>query len=96
MQTRQTNSKLMLILQTMDDEYGKLYENPQSLYEHCQEIDLFDKLMLENADFQAMCNELAAARGDFISSDREVVALMLALEQNGIFTETKGTITWVH
>lgn len=58
-------------------EYNFLYENDDNVAGYMEALNAFDEFLPEHKDFVA---EFVEYRKDFISSDREAVAFMFALE----------------
>lgn len=59
-------------------EYQFLYDNDDMVAGYNEALEEGDKFIAEHGDF---VGEFAKYRGDFISSDREVVAFMFALNE---------------
>lgn len=59
-------------------EYQFLYDNDDMVAGYNEALEEGDKFIEEHGDF---VGEFAKYRGDFISSDREVVAFMFALNE---------------
>lgn len=58
-------------------EYKFLYDNKDMVAGYDEALEEGDKFIAEHGDF---VGEFVKYRGDFISSDREVVAFMFALD----------------
>lgn len=61
-----------------DKEYKFLYDHDDMVAGYNEALEEGDKFIVEHGDF---VGEFAKYRGDFISSDREVVAFMFALSE---------------
>lgn len=61
-----------------DKEYTFLYDHDDMVAGYNEALEEGDKFIAEHGDF---VGEFAKYRGDFISSDREVVAFMFALNE---------------
>ena len=61
-----------------DKEYRFLYDHDDMVAGYNEALEEGDKFIAEHGDF---VGEFAKYRGDFISSDREVVAFMFALNE---------------
>lgn len=61
-----------------DKEYKFLYDNDDMVAGYNEALEEGDKFIAEHGDF---VGEFVKYRGDFISSDREVVAFMFALNE---------------
>lgn len=61
-----------------DKEYIFLYDHDDMVAGYNEALEEGDKFIAEHGDF---VGEFAKYRGDFISSDREVVAFMFALNE---------------
>ena len=61
-----------------DKEYQFLYDHDDMVVGYGEALEEGDKFIAEHGDF---VGEFARYRGDFISSDREVVAFMFALNE---------------
>jgi hypothetical protein len=58
-------------------EYDFLYNNRDKVAGYTEALDAFNKFIVKNSGF---VGEFSKYRGDLISSDREAVAFMFALE----------------
>ena len=78
-------SKNSEVLKEFSKQYKYLYnhEDERNVAGYSEAIDTFDKMIKENKEFQEYVGKLADERGDFFASDREIAALMFALEQKG-------------
>ena len=74
------------LLKKFSDNYDWLYnqedERRVAGYRDC--LNWFDYFIDKNKNFQKFIGELVKKRGDFFSSDREIVALTFALDDLGI------------
>lgn len=61
-----------------DKEYTFLYDHDDMVAGYNEALEEGDKFIVEHGDF---VGEFVKYRGDFISSDREVVAFMFALNE---------------
>ena len=64
-----------------ETEYGFLYDNRDNVAGYTEALDEFDYLIKNNENFKAFVKEFVKYHGDYISSDREAVAFMFALEK---------------
>jgi hypothetical protein len=65
------------LLETFTNSYRWLYDNNDNFPLYKEYLKLGDELIEKFGDF---VGEFAKFRGDYISSDREVVALVMALQ----------------
>ncbi len=66
----------------MGDIYGALYEyeSKDNLHDTARSNELigeFDEKIQTDDEFRSLVKDFATVRGDFVSSDREVIAFML-------------------
>lgn len=71
------NINIEKFLKQFNKEYSFLYENHDQVAGYDEALKAGDEFISKNPDF---IGEFVRYRGDFISSDREVVAFMFALE----------------
>ena len=71
------NINIENFLNKFNEEYEFLYDNNDNVAGYKEALQAGDKFIAEHSDF---VGEFIKYRGDFISSDREVVAFMFALE----------------
>ena len=64
-----------------ETEYGFLYDNRDNVAGYTEALDEFDYLIKNDENFKAFVKEFVKYHGDYISSDREAVAFMFALEK---------------
>lgn len=64
-----------------ETEYGFLYDNRDNVAGYTEALDEFDYLIKNAENFKAFVKEFVKYHGDYISSDREAVAFMFALEK---------------
>lgn len=65
-------------VEQFNKEYEFLYDNNDMVAGYNEALEEGDKFITEHSDF---VGEFVKYRGDFISSDREVVAFMFALNE---------------
>lgn len=68
-------------LETYRKEYNFLYNADGYVAGYDEAVDAFDKFLKEKPEF---VSEIAKARGDIFSSDREAAAFMFAMESEGL------------
>lgn len=71
-------------LDIFSKEYDRLYEEDEdylNMDEQDALVEKFDKLITKDKAFKLLVNIFSLFRMDFISSDREAVAFMLALKK---------------
>lgn len=66
--------------------FGKAYDflyngDYEDTYEYREAVNAFDEMCKNNESFAAFVREYVQFRKDYISSDREAAAFMLALEE---------------
>lgn len=71
------NINIENFLNKFNEEYEFLYNNNDNVAGYEEALQVGDKFITEHSDF---VGEFIRYRGDFISSDREVVAFMFALD----------------
>ena len=71
------NINIEEFLQQFRKEYSFLYDNRDNVAGYDEALKAGDEFIKKNPEFIA---EFVRYRGDFISSDREVVAFMFALD----------------
>lgn len=81
------------LISELREEYDKIYnmdsaEQAKILRERNARFNELSK----NEEFNQLVAEIANERGDFISSDREVAALMVAMDKNGMLDKFSGKI----
>lgn len=64
-----------------DEEYAFLYDNYDRVAGYDEALEEFDTRIKSSESFKNFVSEFCKYRGDFISSDREAVAFMFALEK---------------
>lgn len=79
------------LISELREEYDKIYnmdsaEQAKILRERNARFNELSK----NEEFNQLVAEIANERGDFISSDREVAALMVAMDKNGMLDKFSG------
>lgn len=79
------------VLAAYSKEYRKLYNSQEVPGQYAEANDRFDNLMKNNAAFKDYVVKLARIRQYAFSSDREVAALMAALEKTGKLAGLSGT-----
>lgn len=72
------NINIQKFAEQFDKEYRFLYDHDDMVAGYNEALEEGDKFIAEHGDF---VGEFAKYRGDFISSDREVVAFMFALNE---------------
>ena len=72
------NINIQKFAEQFDKEYRFLYNHDDMVAGYNEALEEGDKFIAEHGDF---VGEFAKYRGDFISSDREVVAFMFALNE---------------
>lgn len=81
------------LISELREEYDKIYnmdsaEQAKILRERNARFNELSK----NEEFNQLVAEIANERGDFISSDREVAALMVVMDKNGMLDKFSGKI----
>lgn len=71
------NINIAEFLKRFNSEYNFLYDNMDMVAGYYEALDEFDKFAPKNKNFVM---EFVNYRGDFISSDREAVAFMFAMD----------------
>ena len=71
------NINIKAFAKQFNKEYDFLYANNDRVAGYGEAVDAFDEFVAKHGDF---VGEFAKHRGDFISSDREAAAFMLALD----------------
>lgn len=72
------NINIQKFAEQFNKEYKFLYDHDDMVAGYNEALEEGDKFIAEHGDFVV---EFAKYRGDFISSDREVVAFMFALNE---------------
>lgn len=71
------NINIHEFLKEFNKQYSFLYDNNDNVAGYDEALEAGDKFIKQNPEF---IGEFVNYRGDFISSDREVVAFMFALD----------------
>ena len=82
------NIDLRCLLEIFNKEYTFLYNNNDRVEGYADFLEEGDEFIKSNPEF---IGEFVKQRGDFISSDREVVALMMTLYELNIFKRKTAT-----
>lgn len=82
------------ILDRFNKNYKTLYDNDNNLNDKQRElwavtIDQYDRLCRESDLFKLIRDEFNIKRGDFISSDREIIAYMCSLNDVSLINLTE-------
>lgn len=72
------------LLDSFNDYYKMLYESESYIAGYDEALDYFNNTVMENNDLKKVLNEFVEVRRDYVSSDRECVAFVLALEDLGV------------
>lgn len=75
-----TPEEIAELLLLFKEKYNDLYDGVLKV-DKWEMAKAFDAKMESDADFNKLVNKFVAIRMDFISSDREAAAFMLALEE---------------
>lgn len=88
-QIKASTSKKTLekISKKMDNEYEFLYNHKDNVPDYREAVDSFDSFSKKNKRF---IGEFIKFRGDFITSDREAAAFMLALDDLGMLNDNNS------
>lgn len=77
-----SDSEIQKILEKIKEEYKFLYDNRDQVAGYDEAVAAYDDF-IQKPEFMEFVRRLVAKRGDFFSSDREIGALMFALDSLG-------------
>lgn len=78
---KEININIKVFLEKFNEEYDFLYDNYDRVAGYIEALEAGDSFIESHLDFVKEFNNY---RGDILSSDREVVAFMFALESMGV------------